>query len=321
MKTVTIVGAGQLGSRHLQALQAVETPLAIEVIDPSPTSLQVARERFEAVAKHDKHTIRYEQTFTGNAPVDIAIVATNADTRRVAVEGMLARGDVRALVLEKLLFTERGDYAAVAAKLTDKAVPTWVNCPMRVMPCYEEIRAELGGGPLHYRVTGSKFGLVTNAIHYIDHAAHLSGCDSFTLDVSGLSKDIIASKRAGFLELDGTLLAHFADGSRCEVVCHENGDAPVLVEIFNEQRRYIVMESAGRMLHASTGDGWVWHERPAVVPFQSQITANVVNNLLAGNACGLTSFDSSVKLHLALLDPLLKLVQSSRPATNHYPFT
>ena len=59
MALIKIVGAGQLGSRHLQALQSIRTPLDIHVIDPSPESLKVAEERFHAAAGETKHSVRF----------------------------------------------------------------------------------------------------------------------------------------------------------------------------------------------------------------------------------------------------------------------
>ena len=321
MKVIRIVGAGQLGSRHLQALQAVETPLDIEVIDPSEASLATAKERFEAVAGHANHRIRYSKEFAQSGATDIAIIATNADHRRSAVESLLAATEVRHLILEKLLFVERQDYETAGQLMERHGVSAWVNCPMRIMPCYEEIRQAFGGRPIQYRVTGSQFGLVTNAIHYLDHVAYLTGCDSFTVDTSGLSKEVIAAKRRGFLELNGTLAANFGDGSRCDITCYAQGDAPVLVEIFNETQRFIVMESEGRMLHAASDRQWKWQELEAVIPFQSQMTASVVNALLSGGSCNLTDYRSSVEHHLSLLDPLLAVVQQTVPETANFPFT
>ena len=46
MKTIVVIGAGQLGSRHLQALSKVNFKTTIEVVDPFESSLVVAKGRF-----------------------------------------------------------------------------------------------------------------------------------------------------------------------------------------------------------------------------------------------------------------------------------
>ncbi len=321
MFNIAIVGAGQLGSRHLQALKAVKQPLKIQVIDPSESSLQVAKERYDSVLSEQKHQISYATRFESGDELDIAIVATNSNVRRQALNGLLKNSRVRNMILEKLLFTERNDYSEVNSMLVDARVKTWVNCPMRVMPVYEKIKADLSGSPIAYRVTGSQFGLVTNAIHYLDHAVHLCGCDAFELNVQLLDPQPIPSKRAGFFEFTGTLSARFENGSTCDITCHATGSMPVLVEIFDTKNRNIVRESEGKLWHADEQTAWIWQEQVAPIPFQSQITTAVVESILETGECGLTPYAASSKTHLRLLNPLSKLVQSWSPEATDYPFT
>ena len=320
MARVTIVGAGQLGSRHLQALQAVRQPLEIHVVDPSPQALKVAEERFLEAASGIRHQVHFGGAFEPTGPIDVAIVATTSAVRRAATERLLRASPVRYLVLEKLLFDRPGDRGAFEKLLADR-VTAWVNCPMRMMPAYETIRVEIGTGPVDYRVSGSRYGLVTNAIHYVDHVAHLSGCTDFSLDTRDVDAVPVPSKRPGFLELNGRLVARFADGSRCEVVCYPEGDAPTLVEIFTSARRYIVRESAGRLWAASSLDQWEWEERDARIPYQSEMTTQVVESLLETGTCPLSPLADSLRLHVSLLDPLLELLRARQPGRDHYPFT
>ena len=44
MKRIFIIGAGQLGSRHLQALKSSSNSLNIFIVDPSLESLNIAKE-------------------------------------------------------------------------------------------------------------------------------------------------------------------------------------------------------------------------------------------------------------------------------------
>ena len=57
---IFIIGAGQIGSRHLQALRAVRIPLKISVIDPSTESLDLAKQRYEEMPKGKiEHQVLY----------------------------------------------------------------------------------------------------------------------------------------------------------------------------------------------------------------------------------------------------------------------
>ena len=75
MATVVLVGAGQLGSRHLQALKAVATPLDIHVVEPRADALKIARERYDAVKAAAGHRIAFRQDLSKLPPIDVAIVA------------------------------------------------------------------------------------------------------------------------------------------------------------------------------------------------------------------------------------------------------
>jgi saccharopine dehydrogenase-like NADP-dependent oxidoreductase len=47
MMNIVIIGAGHLGSRHLQALAHLEEQAFVQVIDPSEDSRTIAEKRFK----------------------------------------------------------------------------------------------------------------------------------------------------------------------------------------------------------------------------------------------------------------------------------
>src|SRR4051812_45039701 len=131
MTKILIIGAGQLGSRHLQSLNLINQDLDINVIDSNPTALETAKSRFEATIKEATHQISYEHEITTKAPVEVAIVASTAQNRRSIIENLLRTTSVKHLILEKLLFTQEEDYYEVADLLAKHQTQTWVNCTMR----------------------------------------------------------------------------------------------------------------------------------------------------------------------------------------------
>lgn len=46
---IVLIGAGQLGSRHLQGLKKIYTAVNIDVVDPNIDSISIAKERYEQV--------------------------------------------------------------------------------------------------------------------------------------------------------------------------------------------------------------------------------------------------------------------------------
>ena len=104
MFKVYIIGAGQIGSRHLQALKGVKTPLGIVVVDPSKESLGVAAQRYNQVPSGRlTHTVNYLQQVPNNQNVDLAIIATTSNIRAQIIRSLVKTNRVRYLILEKLL--------------------------------------------------------------------------------------------------------------------------------------------------------------------------------------------------------------------------
>ncbi|MDP3792380.1 MAG: Gfo/Idh/MocA family oxidoreductase [bacterium] len=324
MFDIYIIGAGQIGSRHLQALKSVNSPLSVKVIDPYPESLKIARERYESMPKGQfQHTIEYLTEIPKNKKsIDLAIIATCSDKRAGIIKKLLALSKVKNLVLEKILFNKKTDYDFIKKLLQKSKTKAWINCTVRMMPTYQKIEKYFKGKKISYIVTGSKFGLVTNAIHYLDHTAHLSGITKFGVNTTGLDPKPIPSKRKGFLEFNGTLTAHFGNGSNASLTCYPDGDAPVIVEIHSDSARYIGRESEGKAWLAIADNNWQWEELEAPIPFQSQLTGVLVEKILNTGKCDLVPYNESKKIHLQMLEPLLKFINKDLSKKyNYYPFT
>jgi hypothetical protein len=304
---VLIVGAGQLGSRHLQALRNTKFDLDITVSDPSLESLKVAKERYESLPEAGKHSIQYSENLPTSGTWDFSIVATNAGPRKSILQHMTEKLQVKNYILEKILFSNLADYQW-AEKQTDSTLKNaWVNCCMRQMPIYQEIKGDLKDKNFNFVVSGSNYGLVTNAIHYLDYAAWLAGTPEFSLDTSMLDTNAVPSKRKGYLELNGTITAKFKSGAVASVTCHSDGTLPIAVEVHSKTQRYMVFES---------------ERKAAVIPFQSQLTTEIVNSFHDGKTCSLPLLKESIKSHLNLLNPLKDfLVRTNQVQADEYPFT
>lgn len=321
MYKVCVIGAGNIGSRHLQGLKKVSFPLSLEVVDPSSESLQIARQRYNQIESSIDHGISFLKSIEDiSEAIDLCIIATSSNVRRKIVEDLLSKSSVKYLILEKMLFQKKEDHSLVEELIKKRGVKTWVNFSMRSIPFYSDLIRDFGK-PLIMTVSGSQYGLITNAIHYIDYIAYLTNCYDFTLDTKGLDPKPIESKRKGFLELNGTLNIHFKDGSFGSFTCFSNGDSPVVIELMSESKRVISKESETKAM-ISSSPKWHWVEIDSKIPYQSDITNIVVEEILTKGNCPLTPYEEASRLHLQLLDSLLSFLnQSSGKKFDLYPFT
>lgn len=308
MFNILLVGAGQLGSRHLQALALADfADISIQVVDPFTASLERARERWEQVERSP--SVRSIEFLTDIAQVkgsiDFCVVATNADCRLQLLEDMLARLTIRNLLLEKVLFQSEAQLSAAGQLFEGTGCKVWVNCPRRMFPGYEVLRDRLRGQRVFdLRVVGGQWGLACNAIHFIDIWAFLSGATSYATDVSGLDLVVIESKRPGYKEITGTLAGCWQD-SRFSLTCHADAvQEPMRIEIETEDYRVTLNEGAGLCELLDKASGAV-EPLPFTVLYQSQLTHRVAESIHRGGPCQLTTFDESAALHAPFLRSLL----------------
>jgi hypothetical protein len=319
MFQIAIVGAGQIGSRHLQAMSLFDRPVCLQIVDPDAASLTTAEERFNQCAK-SPHVLSVDfLRDIADLPgaLDLVIVATSANVRRAVVETLLAHKVVRYMILEKVLFQKIEDLDAVGRLLQDKNVVAWVNCPFRMVPFYQSLKARFKEDrKLDYAVTGSLMGIGCNSIHYLDMCAFFSGDWDFALTPALLDEAVIASKRPGFVEFTGTLAGLSAQGSRFAITSYADGEAPVVITITSSSMRCVIRENEGKCWSSDADSNWVWREEVFLIPYQSQMSHLAVGRILESGICDLTTYAESVGLHKSLLDAFATHLQQHASLDN-----
>jgi hypothetical protein len=309
MRKVLLVGAGNIGGRHLQGLRLVQEPLEIIVFDPSEDSLQKAHDAFMQVKS--EHIFKGRLSMLADIPkdehFDIAIIATSSAVRRSVTETILNHNSVRYLVLEKFLFQSLKDFGIIADLLQQKGVKAWVNCPRRLFPFYQELKDNLSKekGPIEFHFSGTDWGLACNSIHRIDLFAFLTGQSDLKLSFDGLLNDIKTSKRDGYIEFHGRIEAQTARGDKMIVTSFEDGDAPNLQNINTPRRRYVISEKKKFLFESKSETDWNWEKKEFKMPFQSQLTNVFVEQILETGTCDLTTYSNSAVYHKLLLRGLL----------------
>lgn len=303
MHSIAIVGSGQIGSRHLQAVSLIDRPVLVQVVDPDVESLRIAKERFDQCGESNNVNVEFQESVTSLSDnLDLVIVATGANVRRSVVESLLAHKKTRYLILEKFLFQKIEDFESVAVLLEQAGVKTWVNCPFRMVPFYKELRNKLvGTSRLDYSVSGSLIGIGCNAIHYLDMMAYFSGQTDFDLYDDLLDKAIIPSKRPGFIEFTGTLHGTSHDGGRFALTSFAEGVAPVVISIVTDTLRCLIRENDGKCWISEASTNWEWEKVDFVIPYQSQLTHLAIQDIFDTESCDLPTYEESSRLHSQLL--------------------
>lgn len=306
MKKILLIGAGQLGSRHLQALSKLQKSMNITVIDPSRNSLEIAEQRFHESEQHQKHIIEFKSGLDGiHQSFDIGIIATNASVRLSVIEELLQKATVGNLILEKVLFQSTAQLYQAQKLLTADSVQTWVNCPRRMFPLYKDLRARLKNKTkIHLQVEGTDWGLACNAIHFIDLWAFLTNDTEYRLNTDNLIPQVFDSKRAGYKELYGVLSGQGLKHS-FSLECAQANQSGVSLKIviktgdlsieIDEIKKACVINDANKNTETVHFD----------LPYQSELTTRVVEQIMLDGSSELTSFEESLQIHAPFLHGML----------------
>lgn len=308
---VVVVGCGNIGSRHLQALAAMKEPTLVYGLEPNLETQALARSRFHEVSPEGvgRHELRLTADWEDlPAQADVAVVATGAGPRRVLAEKLLERVRLKGLLLEKFMFQRHVDYETFGALLEGGGTPAFVNTPRRVWPGYRWLKPLLEGrGPLSIHVqTGARNGLASNAIHFLDLAAFLADApEGFALSGAQLQPVSGASRHAGLAEFTGVLSGfsargdHFSHRSRLDTVERH------VVWIEARDLRLVIDELEGVVRISSAEEGWAWSQKPFQLAQQSRLTNLFAEAVVSGDAVGLTPYAESARLHRQCLSAFL----------------
>ena len=320
-KTVYLIGVGGFGIHHLEGLLISKTPLDIKVIDASPQALDRARSVCDGVSSG--HMISFLDHIPEINCVDVAIVATTSRVRAAVIRELLSKvRTVKYLLLEKILFDKKSDYASIGRLLKKHRTRAWVNCPRRLFPFHVSLQKKMRGGPFWLQVSaGERYGLMTNVIHYLDYMCYLAGTTDFRTDTSLLVPKLVESKRGGYHELWGSLSFHFKNESIGTMTTLPQPDT-VRLSIAGKRARVIIDESKKVAMVAEKKTGWLWEQATVPLFNQSEMTGHVVETIIKTGHCDLTPYEESAAIHVALLEPVRRFLNKSlQKSVKNYPFT
>ena len=308
MKNVAVIGSGNLGRRHLEALLKLEQPLNLHAVDNFAESLRLANEVNNLYNPEGKHSFYVTENISAlPGELDFVIVATNATDRRKITEILLKQNNVRYMLLEKVLFQKINDYDDVESLINNSSTKVWVNCNMQTVPFYSDIKkmmCEKSG--FHFSVSGGKWNLGCSAIHYLSLIAFLRGAsDDFFIDGSGLEKGYTEAARKGFIEFGGMISGTAPRCVSFSISCNNNWYSPIIVNIQNKEIAVSIFENGSAYI-SSYEKNWEIEEIKFRIPYQSELTGNLFEELMATGNCGLPAFHDSSKLHKKLIEVFLK---------------
>ena len=309
MARILIVGCGELGSRHLQAIASLPHVERIEVVDPNPDQLELGRKRIREVAERNVEAdVRWLHSLNeASIQGDLCIIATRADVRCQVVKDVANRLKHKHFLIEKIVAQSILDYEDLLGFARTNRLAIWVNCKTRAHASHRRVKEHLDPSePIVLTHLGGNHGLANNGIHAADLFVFYDEADHIKGEWSRVDPQLHASKkRGGVFDLSGTLVGRSDKGSQFVLSFTADDEAPAYFSIFSPRYRAIV-DDMTRTFYESTPDSrWQWL---SIVLDENMLVSNLTrkfaSDILATNTCDLPTLEQCYPAHKFILEEL-----------------
>lgn len=198
---ILIVGAGNIGKRHLESLSKFNKIKQFYIVEKNNLNVQTLKKKF---TKKNFFFFKKINNLEKGIRFDLVIISTNSDIRFKIFEDLVKGFKVNYFILEKFVFQNIDHFNYASKLIKDKKLKVFINCPMRIWPFFKKIKDKDYKSNIKVLVKGSKWGLASNAIHYIDLLIFLTKQNKVFISKKK-EISIYKSKRKKFIEFSGRL--------------------------------------------------------------------------------------------------------------------
>ena len=298
MKEIAIIGAGQLGSRHLQGVLKSTYEFNVTVIDPVADSLSVAEQRASEIPH--QHPVKYSSSVSDlPSELDLVIIATNSNVRLKVLLELLGHAKVNTLILEKVLFQRVVEYEIAYKAIREHEVSCYVNHPRRMQSVYKNLKSiikEYNQEAFTIQAYGANWGLGCNGLHISDAIAYLFDDNIVKYENEKLDHALIDSKRAGFKEFSGSIQGVTKKGDQFTISSVKTDDqqpTPISITLFSPSLRIFVAEGNLPEVTITRINPGLQSETLAneAMLFQSDLSKELVESALTNKQISLPSYE------------------------------
>ena len=311
-KNITLVGCGNIGSRHLQALIKLQDMVVINVVEPRRNAQKTAKTLIRQEKIKNLPTINWFQNISEiNQKSDLVIIATNSKGRSDLIIQLLDQGNDRFLI-EKIVCQSKSEYIKLISKMKKYKAKSWINTPRRYFESYQKIKKLLGSNNLVLNADAGNLGLGSNAFHLLDLFSWFTNDYNIILNGNYLNNKILPNKRGkDFVEFSGTLIGKSKNNNFLSITFHLNENIPFTLMITNKNMKIILNETDSKLV-VNTGKEKLNFKTDLV----SNVTEKIVRSILENDSCLLPKLENSFITHVELFKVFnkhLKKIQKRSP--------
>ena len=276
---ILILGCGNLGQRYVEGLLKSKLDFKIFIVETNKNILNKFRDNPKLECHFDFKKIK-ERNF------DLLINSTTAENRFSLINNYNLSFNIKNFLIEKVV---ENNYVNLLSFERLKIKNCWVNTFLRTLEIFKRVKTKISDNSFTFRVSGGNWGLLCNSIHYIDLVSWLAEKYPKEIKTNWISDQFIPSKRTGFIEIYGFFEINFSNKIKLEIIC-KNNDEDLKIKLVSNSLNFDYNLITGEY---KTKNIIETH----LIPFQSNMTKDLVENILLNGKCYLTPLKESIVYH------------------------
>lgn len=298
-KNIILVGCGNIGSRHLQALVKLPFSVDIHVVEQSNKSKNLAKIRLNEIKFDQKnHSIFWYDSIQKISKIsDLVIVSTLSEGRVRLIQNLLKKKNKKFLI-EKPVCQSSKEYKNLLQQFRLFKATGWVNTNRRYFESYKKIKQELKNSKFFdIHVFSTSSGLGTNAIHFIDLFSWITNDSKIKLNGDFLFPKLFPNKRGRrFKEFYGTIIGSGKNGSSLTLNFFPSHTESIFLTISTNTSNYVIDELNQYTFKIGL------HPKKLKFSYEhvSNLTTSVVQDILVKNTSLLPKLSESYLAHVEL---------------------
>jgi hypothetical protein len=299
-KRILVVGSGNVGSRHVQAVLKLKGKLSLDIVEPSEVALNLTKERIAEIPhnKDDFDIKLYRSLSEIKKESDLVIVATTAVGREKIISNLLEKGH-RNFIIEKMVCQSKKEYNNLITKFKEFNAKGWVNTARRYFKAYQSLKELFKDEKIvTLSVVAGNRGLGCNAIHYIDLFSWFANSYEVKLNGDYLHDEIYENKRGeNLLEFSGTVVGAAKNDSRMSITFLPFESISDVVSIVGKDFHVNINETQEKvhLIEGSVSSPLKYKNE-----YVSSITSTIIEEIISQGTCGLPSLTDSSFAHIEL---------------------
>ena len=306
---VLIVGCGQLGSRHLQAVASLAQVKEVEVVAPRLSALKLGQDRLNEMSDcQSSISFRWLTKLNeASKEADLCVLATQADCRLDLFQEIIKLINCKKFIFEKLVAQSMKEYEELLSIASGRNLSIWINCKARAHDSHKRVKSNLDlKDPIIFTVSGGNHGLANNGVHAADLFVFFDGAKKIEWDGGHIDPILHPSKRGNrIFDLSGTMVGHTEKGSHFAITFSGDHVGPTQFVVMSKRYRAVIDDVTKWFYESTAESGWKWKK----VPFDSDLMVSnmsrtFVRNILSYGGCELPTLQECYPAHQFILENL-----------------